>query len=102
MQPVPSAQPWQQYVSPSCVYPSPGHSFLTILQPGHAGTGTESSNGSLISVSLVFLSVRPFIKQKSILTGLLRAWSQHEKERLLSCVLLIQTVSAREKNAQGG
>lgn len=39
MQPVPSAQPWQQYVSPSCVYPSPGHWFLIIPQAGHAGSG---------------------------------------------------------------
>jgi hypothetical protein len=37
VQPVPSAQPWQQYDCPSCVYPSPGHSFLIIPQPGHAG-----------------------------------------------------------------
>src|SRR5437867_13417712 len=59
MQPVPSAQPWQQYVSPSCVYPSPGHSFLTVLQPGHPGNGIEFTNEPLssISVSIRFLSI---------------------------------------------
>ena len=41
MQPVPSAQPWQQYVSPSWVYPSPGQSFLIIPQLGHAGFGID-------------------------------------------------------------
>jgi hypothetical protein len=35
--PVPSAQPWQQYIWPSCVYPSPGHSLLIIVQPGQTG-----------------------------------------------------------------
>src|SRR5262249_53986886 len=52
MQPVPSAQPWQQYVWPSCVYPSPGHLFLTIPQPGHAGNGTKFTNESLSSISI--------------------------------------------------
>jgi hypothetical protein len=43
---------------------------LTILQPGHAGTGIEFTNESLL------LGGPPFIKQKSILTALLRGWPQ--------------------------
>ena len=54
VQPLPSAQPWQQKVSPSWVYPSPGHWFLIMPQPGQAGSGGDTTV-VLRSVLFVFV-----------------------------------------------
>jgi hypothetical protein len=103
MQPVPSAQPWQQYVSPSCVYPSPGHSFLTILQPGYAGNGmelTKESHSSIsISIACCLISWTTFHKTEFDSKGIFArvAGLNHE------CTLMntnLETLSQRKRRKQ--
>src|SRR5262249_38735034 len=62
--------------------PSPGHSFLTILQPGHAGIGMTLTNESVSSISIridsCLISWTAFHKKKSILNTFLRGDLNHE------------------------